>query len=419
MKKNAKKESGSQERTVLAQLMLPLAALIRGDLRELVMSLGIQSVSAMLERERTALCGPRYEHQPERTAQRGGTVRGQLALGGRTVTVRRPRVVGLDGQEIALDTWSRLRASDPLGARALEQMLVGVATRKYERSLESVPADLESRGTSKSSVSRRFVDATAAKLKEWLSRSLAELDVCAVFIDGLHFAEHVVLVALGVDAQGTKHVLGLWEGATENTVACKGLLEDLVTRGLDAKRKRLFVVDGSGGLRAAIRDVFGKRALVQRCQKHKMENVVSHLPKSKHAAVRAAMRQAYKSTKVESAKRLLNNLIHSLEPNHPGAAASLREGLDETLTVMGLGLPRTLERSFSTTNPAENLNGSLRDVARRVKRWRNGEMILRWAAAGVLEASRGFRRLKGHKDMPKLLAALSDDHHVDAKEAAA
>jgi len=417
MKKSAKKESGSQERTVLAQLMLPLAALIRGDLRELVMSFGIQAITAMLEQERTALCGPRYEHQPERAAQRGGTVRGQLALGGRSVTVPRPRVVGLDGREIALDTWSRLRASDPLGARALEQMLVGVATRKYERSLEGVPESLESRGTSKSAVSRRFVEATAAKLTEWLSRPLAELDICAVFMDGLHFAEHVVLVALGVDAQGTKHVLVLWAGATENSVACKGLLEDLVTRGLDPKRKRLFVIDGSGGLRAGIRDVFGKRALVQRCQKHKMENVVSHLPKSKHAAVRAAMRQAYKSTKVDSAKRLLNNLIRSLEPNHPGAAGSLREGLDETLTVMGLGLPRTLERSFSTTNPVENLNGSLRDLARRVKRWRDGAMILRWAAAGVLEASRGFRRLKGHKDMPKLLSALGD--HVDAQEEAA
>lgn len=234
------------------------------------------------------------------------------------------------------------------------------------------------------------MEATSAKLTEWMSRSLSELDVCAVFIDGLHFAEHVVLVALGVDAHGAKHVLRLWEGATENTVSCKALLDDLVTRGLDPKRKRLFVIDGSGGLRAAIRDVFGKRALVQRCQKHKMENVVSHLPKAKHPAVRAAMRQAYKSTRVETAKRLLNNLLRSLESNHPGAAGSLREGLDETLTVMGLGLPRALERSFSTTNPVENLNGSLRAVAHRVKRWRDGTMILRWAAAGVLEASRSF-----------------------------
>ncbi len=419
MKKNAKKESGSQQGTVWAQLVLPLAALLRGDLRELVMSFGMQAIAAMLEHERTELCGPRYQHQAGRRATRGGTAPGQLAMGGRKVPMRRPRAVDVEGNEIPLRTWSHLQASDPLGARALEQMIVGVATRKYARSLESVPEGIEERGTSKSAVSRRFVEATTGKLTEWMSRSLSELDVCAVFIDGLHFAEHVVLVALGVDALGAKHVLGLWEGATENSVSCKALLDDLVTRGLDPKRKRLFVIDGSGGLRAAIRDVFGKRALVQRCQKHKMENVVSHLPKAKHAAVRSAMRQAYKSTRVETARRLLNNLIRSLEGNHPGAAASLREGLDETLTVMGLGLPRALERSFSTTNPVENLNGSLRAVAHRVKRWRDGKMILRWAAAGVLEASRGFRRLKGHKEMPKLLAVLSDEHHVDAEKKAA
>lgn len=419
MKKSAKKESKSQQGTIWGQLMLPLAALVRGDLRELVMSLGMQAIAVMLEQERTELCGPRYQHQAGRKATRGGSVPGQLALGGRKVSVRRPRAVDAEGDEIPLRTWSDLQAGDPLGARALEQMVIGVATRKYARSLESIPEGLEESGTSKSAVSRRFVEATSAKLTEWMSRSLAELDVCAVFIDGLHFAEHVVLVALGVDAQGAKHVLGLWEGATENSVSCKALLEDLVTRGLDPKRKRLFVIDGSGGLRAAIRDVFGKRALVQRCQKHKMENVVSHLPKTKHAAVRVAMRQAYKSTRVETAKRLLNNLIRSLEGNHPGAAASLREGLDETLTVMGLKLSHVLTRSLSTTNPVENLNGSLRAVARRVKRWRDGKMILRWAAAGVLEASRGFRRLKGHKDMPNLLAVLNDERHVDAEKKAA
>jgi transposase-like protein len=184
------------------------------------------------------------------------------------------------------------------------------------------------------------------------------------------------------------------------------MLNNLVTRGLDVETTRLFVIDGSPGLRAAIRDVFGKHALVQRCQIHKMRNVESHLPKSKQKAVKAAMREAYKSTKVETAKRLLNNLARTLERDHPSAAASIREGLDETLTVMALGLPRALERSFSTTNPVENLNDRLRQIARRVKRWRGGSMILRWTAAGIFEAERGFRRLKGRAHMPKLLAAL-------------
>ncbi len=407
MTKSATKREPTEVGT-LAQLVLPLAELVRGDLRAFVMSVGIQALTAMLENERTEIAGPRYRHDPERQATRGGTTPGKLTLGGRQVSVRRPRVVDRDGNDVPLGTWQELAATDPMNERVLEQMTLGVATRKYERSLEPMPAELESSGTSKSAVSRRFVEITTEKMREWMARSLAELDVPAIFIDGIHFAEHVVLVALGVDAKGTKHVLGLWEGATENGAACRAMLANLVTRGLDTKRMRLFVIDGSGALRSAIRDTFGKRAIVQRCQVHKMRNVESHLPKSKQAAVRTSMRQAYKAAKPETAKRQLENLAKNLEAAHPSAAASLREGLDETLTVMGLGLPRTLERSFSTTNPIESLNDRLRTVARRVKRWRGGEMILRWTAAGVWEASRGFRRLKGHLSMSVLIAALAD-----------
>lgn len=407
MTKSATKKVPTEVGT-LAQLVLPLATLVRSDLQAFVLSVGIQALTAMLEAERTELAGPRYEHNPERQATRGGTTRGKLTLGGRQVSVDRPRVVDSKGREIPLGTWREFAARDPMDRRVLEQMTLGVATRKYDRSLEPVPPELETSGTSKSSVSRTFIEITAAKLEEWRTRTLAELEIPAIFIDGIHFAEHVVLVALGVDAMGQKHVLGLWEGATENGAACRAMLADLITRGLDTKRVRLFVIDGSGALRSAIRDTFGKRALVQRCQVHKTRNVESHLPKSKQPAVRTAMRQAYKAAKVETAKRQLENLARSLQTAHPSAAASLREGLDETLTVMSLALPRTLERSFSTTNPIESLNDRLRYVARRVKRWRGGEMILRWTAAGVLEASRGFRRLKGHLSMPVLIAALAE-----------
>lgn len=408
MRKSARKVENNQATTVLAQLVLPMAALIRGELRELVMSLGIQAIGAMLEQERTALCGPLYAHDAERTATRGGSTPGSLTMGGRKVRIKRPRVVGRDGKEVPLGTWEDLGSADPMGDRVLEQMTVGVATRKYARSLEPVPKELQGHATSKSTVSRRFVEVTQAKLDEWLARPLGGLGICAVFIDGLHFAEHVVLAALGVDAEGAKHVLGIWEGATENATTCRAMLSDLVTRGLDSEATRLFVIDGSPALRAAIRDVFGKRALVQRCQVHKMRNVESHLPKSKQKAVKAAMREAYKSTKVETAKRLLNNLARTLEREHPSAAASIREGLDETLTVMALGLPRALERTFSTTNPIENLNERIRQISKRVKRWRGGSMILRWTAAGIFEAERGFRRLKGHAHMSKLIDALAE-----------
>jgi transposase-like protein len=400
------KEAAKNQGSMWAQLLMPLAALVRKDLLELVHQLGLQAFATMLEAERTELCGERYKHNAARRATRAGTTRGELAFGGRRVSVTRPRVVDREGHEVPLSTWTEFSTNDPLERRALEQMAVGVSTRKYKRSLEALPDSIEARGTSKSAVSRRFVSLTTEKLSEWMSRALGELDLWAVFVDGIHFGEHVVLCALGVDALGEKHVLGIWEGATENQVACKAMLEDLVTRGLTVDRSRLFIIDGGKGLRSAIRAIFGRRALIQRCQVHKVRNVLGHLPNSKHAAVRVAMREAYQCTKVATAKRLLNNLARTLQKKHPSAAASLREGLDETLTVMALGLSQSLTRSFSTTNPIENLNDRIRTTARRVKRWDDGTMILRWVLVGVLEAERGFRRLKGYKDMPSLVARL-------------
>lgn len=411
MRKIAKEQPRNQA-SIVTQLLMPLAMLVRSDLLALVHQVGFQAFATMLEAERTKLCGERYKHDGSRRATRGGTTRGELAFGGRRVAVRRPRVVDREGQEVPLTTWTELSSTDPLDTRALEQMAIGVATRKYGRSLEALPDEVEARGTSKSAVSRRFVATTAEMLAAWMARPLGDIDIWGVFIDGIHFGEHLVLCALGIDATGKKHVLGLWEGATENEVACKAMLENLVSRGLKSNRSRLFIIDGSKALRAAIRSAFGRRALVQRCQVHKVRNVLGHLPDDRHDDVRAAMREAYKCSKVETAKRLLNNLARSLQKKHPSAAASLREGLDETLTVMGLGLSDALTRSLSTTNPVENLNERIRTTARRVKRWDDGTMVLRWVLVGVLEAERGFRRLKGYVGMPTLLAALRS--HAEA-----
>jgi putative transposase len=373
-KKNRKKQASRETTTVVSQLVLPLAQVLRGDLRELVHSLGMQAILAMLEEERTELCGPRYVHAKARRASRSGSAKSRLTMGGRTVAVRRPRVADADGKEIPLETWEQLSSTDPLEERAYEQMVVGVATRKYDRSLEPLPEELSEgeRSTSRSTVSRKFVEASKKRLDDWLSRDLSEVNLVGVFIDGLHFADHVVLVALGVDETGAKHVLGLWEGATENSAACRALLTDLDHRGVKADRTRLFIIDGSKALRAAIRDVYGKCALVQRCQVHKVRNVCGHLPKERHAHVKRVMRQAYKSRRTKTARKQLKNLAASLESEYPGAAASLLEGLDETLTVIGLSLPKTLERSFSTTNPIENFNGGVRHLSKRVKRWRGG-----------------------------------------------
>jgi putative transposase len=404
MKKNAKK---SKKREAKNKPVLPLRDFVKVQLFDTVVTLGMQQVYEILEEERTALCGPRYLHEEARTAVRAGHTEGILPMGGRTVAVLRPRVRTSDGRrEIPLNSWEQFRAADPLTERAVEQMVLGVSTRKYGRSLEPLPAGLEAGGTSKSSVSRRFVQGTQKKLEELLGRDLSSLRLTVIMIDGIHFADHVILVALGVDEEGRKTVLGLHEGATENSAACKALLRGIVDRGVSAERAKLFVLDGGKGLKKAVAEMWGKLAVIQRCQIHKMRNVLEHLPPSMEASVRQSIRQAYRIRDAEKARRMLLNLSARLDAQHPGAARSLKEGLDETLTVMGLGIPETLERMLSVTNAIENLFGTVRVVSRRVKRWGGGKMILRWSAAGLLEAERGFRKIRGHKGMPSLVAAL-------------
>ena len=420
MKKSARKES--QGASVAVQLSL--VAMLRSELHELVVGAGMRVVAQLLEEERAVICGPRYQHLPLRTAHRTGHARGELVLGGRRVQVRRPRARTVGGEEVRLPSWEQWSQKDPLERRAVEQMVIGVATRKYARSLEPAPEGLTTRGTSKSAVSRRFVARTRADLDGWMRRDLSQLDLAVLMIDGVHLAEHVVLIALGIDRDGTKHVLGMREGATENAVSCTELLTDMRERGLRTDRSLLVVIDGGKALRKAVRDVFGERALVQRCQVHKKRNVVEQLPEDMRRSVGAALSEAYRSTDVKRARRLLQNCARQLQSEHPSAAASLREGLDETLTVMAMALPPALERTLATTNPIENLMNCVRRVSGRVKRWRGGGMILRWLGAAVAEAHRGFRRLKGHAGMPKLIAALrANDARlniaIDAQEKAA
>ena len=377
-------------------------------LREVMLSAGTDVLMAMLEADRAALCGPKHGQSEDRENYRHGHDMGPLVLGGRKVVVRKPRVRSIDGEkEIELPTWRQFSDEDPLTERALEQMLVGVTTRKYERSLEPLPEGLESQGTSRSSVSRRFVARTSAQVEGFLGRSLKGEDYPVVMIDGTGFGDHLMLVAMGIDSKGAKHVLGVREGTTESEGVCRALLQDLIERGLEVERARLFVIDGGKGIRKAIREVFGAWALVQRCQEHKRRNVLDHLPKGKRARVSKALRDAWKSESEAEARRLLRQLAKDLEPTHPGAAASLREGLDETLTVLSLGVKGSLARTLVSTNPIENLQGLLKQVVRNVKRWRGGSMALRWAVTGLMEAEKRFRRVKGYREMPQLLAALS------------
>lgn len=372
---------------------------------ELAVASGLQVLTTMLEEDRTAICGPRYQHQAQRQATRAGTVPSEVVLGGRKVAIRRPRV-RQDDAEVPLPTFGLMAREDPLNRRVVEQMLLGVATRQYARSLEPLPATLATRGTSKSAVSRRFVAKTAAQLDAWRSTVLDALDLVALLIDGVHIGEHCIVVALGIDKTGAKHALGLWDGSTENAAVCQSLLADLQSRGLRTDRSLLVIVDGSKALHKAVTQTFGSAALIHRCQVHKLRNILEHLPEGQRPWVRAIVARAYKQTEVAPARRLLQDLAHRLEDRYPSAAASVREGLDDTLTIITLGLSDRLRQSLATTNAIESLISRTRHVKRNVKRWRGGQMVLRWTAAAVLEAVKGFRRLKGHKDMPKLVAAL-------------
>ena len=398
--KNGKKAAGP------GQLWLRLPGMVREALYDTVIGAGLACVDEVLERERIALCGERYERLADRQALRAGHVASSLVLGGRRVAVQRPRARSMEGHELKLPSWHEWSARDPLDERALEQMVLGVSTRGYARSLEPLPEAVTVRGISKSAISERFVYGTERKLAELLSRDLRQLHMAALLLDGVHFGEHVVLAAVGVAAQGDKHVPGLREGATENAAAVRALLADLVERGLDGSRAMLIVIDGAKALHKAVAEVFGAHALIQRCREHKKRNVTDALPERLRGSIRSAMNQAYATRDPKRAQRLLEGLARRLEHQHPGAAASLREGLEETLAVMRLGLPENLERVLSSTNLIENLFGRVREIGRRVKRWQNGTMVLRWTAAGVLEAERGFRKVVGYRAMPILVAAL-------------
>ena len=406
MKKSHIARSVPQDETPLRHL--PLVDLLvdtRTELLELVTRSGLKVLGAMLEEDRTAVCGPRYAHEPDRPASRAGTVRGEVVLGGRKVIIQRPRVRTAAG-EVPLPTFQTMAQRDPLDRRVVEQMLVGVATRQYVRSLDPVPADVPSRGTSKSAVSRRFVAKTQAQLETWQARPLEDLALAVLLLDGVHVGEHCLIVAVGVTEDGTKHALGLWDGSTENSTVCQSLLANLQSRGLRTDRSLLVILDGSKALHKAVRMMFGEAALVQRCHVHKLRNVLDHLPDRQRPWVKAILQRAYRQDDVATAKRLLQDLARRLDGEYPSAAESVREGLEETLTIIGLRLSPALRRSLSTTNAAESLISRTRHVKRNVKRWRGGQMVLRWVAAGVLEAVKGFRRLKGHKEMPTLVTAL-------------
>jgi putative transposase len=308
-----------------------------------------------------------------------------------------PRVRDLGGQELALPSWERAVAEDWLGKWAMNLMLINVSTRKFRRAVRLPEGDVPApagAGVSKSAASRHFVALSAARMKEWMGADLSGLDIMVVQIDGIHISEHLVLVAaLGIDSEGFKHPLGLMEGATEHSAVVQALIDDLIERGLDPAVPRLFIIDGSKALAKAIRHSFGRHTPIQRCQVHKARNIMERLSPALHASVRRALRQAWELDDAAKAEKLIRNLAQRLERDAPGVSKSILEGLDEILTVSRLGLPAELRRSLACTNIIENMMGTVRRVTRNVKRWSSSSMALRWTAAAMNEAKKGFRRL--------------------------
>jgi putative transposase len=390
------------------QLSIPeILISTRAGLRELVINSGFQIFQAMLEADREALCGPRYVPQESRQAHRYGFDEGRVVFGGRKIEVKKPRARSADGRrELVLPSWERFQQEDPLRDRAVEQILAGVSTRNYARSLEPIGEDLVSRSDSASSVSRRFVVRTANAVRTFLSRPLEGQDFPIILIDGTGLGDHVAIVVLGIDATGKKQVLGVAEGSTEASAVCHRLLSELIERGLVVERARLFVIDGGKGIRKAIRDVFGSWALIHRCHLHKLRNIVEHLPPGRQAWVSAALRRAWGKSDAGAARKVLKTLAGQLREDHPGAAASVEEGLEETLTIIALGAKGDLRRILCSTNIIENLQGGVKRIARNVKRWRNGSMALRWAVTGLMESEKKFRRIRGHRDLAQLIRAI-------------
>lgn len=415
MKKQYRKRDGKAtgksgkcifKESVMVELPLPVAEILSGvevAIEELAGEIGLLLIEHTMAAEVERLAGKRYAHVPGRENVRWGTQKGTVTYAGRKLTVERPRVRNSSG-EVPLQTYQAFAHGERMSHAVFSKLILGVSTRNYEAAIDDFVAGY---GIKKSSASRHFVKATKAKLKEIVERDLSALDLCAIMIDGIDFKGKLLVVALGIDTDGKKHILGLWQGATENAEVVKSLLEDLIERGLNPNKAYLFVLDGAKALKKAVKMIFGEDTPIQRCQVHKRRNVKSHLPEEHQASVDRRIKAAYSMESYDEAKKSLRRTVAYLERLNPSAARSLEEGLEETLTLHRLGVPELLRKSLSSTNIIESCFSTTRGTTGRVKRWRNGDQVQRWSAAALLEAEKKFRRINGYRMLPVLILALN------------
>lgn len=373
-------------------------------LKHLCTVMGMEVMRQLMELDATHLAGEKGRHNASREAYRHGHEQTKVVLDGRKQSVEKPRVRSKNGSELPLSSLAWFQAEDALNEEIMRSLLCGVSTRKYRRIV--LGDDERGSCTSKSEVSRRYIASLQTLMDTFFNRPLDD-DYVAVMIDGMSVSDMSIIAAMGIKSDGRKQVLGLIAGATENSAVIKDLLADLMERGLSKDTPRLFVLDGAKALRKAVSDTFGKMAVIQRCQVHKKRNVLSYLPQSEQANVSLTISKAYLEFDYDKANNLLHALADNLENRYPNAAASLREGLEETLTVHRLKIPGILRKTLSNTNAMESANSVAASQVRRIANWRDGEMILRHFAAAFLEAEASFRRVSGYREIPFLVSALA------------
>ena len=399
------------------QMVLPMNPLlldVAGAIEQTASQAGLLMMKALVDEEVEQIAGQRYTHQTDRQATRWGHDEGHVIFAGRKVALPRPRVRSAEGRELPLTRYQAFSHPQRMQEAVSQRILRRVSTRDYAGVLDEV---CDGYGIQRSSVSRHWKAASSQQLKQMLERPLGELDLCVLFLDGKEFHDFTLIVALGVDRQGRKHVLGLWSGATENAVVCGALLDDLIARGLSVDKPYLFILDGAKALKKAVVSRFGSKALIQRCRVHKKRNIQKYLPKKYHGMLSMKLRMAWGMTEYDHALKELRKVHDWLASINQAAAGSLEEGLEETVTINRLGLPPQLRRLLSSTNIIESCFSRAGDLCRGVKHWRDGNMAQRWAGTVLLQAESRFRRIQAYSQLPLLTNALNQT--VDKQEAAA
>jgi len=400
------------------QMVLPMSEIlfdVAGAIEQTASEVGLRMMKALIDEEVEQITGDRYRHQPQRQAMRWGKEEGHVVFAGRKVAMEKPRVRSIDSsEEVSLRRWDAFAHPRRMEQAVQNKILRRVSCRDYGGAIEDM---CDGYGIDKSSVSRQWQAASAKQLSALMERRLDDMDICVILLDGKEFGDTTIITALGVDAAGTKHILGLWPGATENSDVCGSLLDDMIERGLSVGTQYLFVIDGSKALKKAIKDRFGTVALIQRCRIHKERNIRSYLPKKHHRLLAMKLKTAFGMTDHAEALRKLTKVHEWLMSISDAAASSLEEGFEELLTVNKLKLPASLKKLFGSTNMIESCYSVAGDLCRNVKRWRGEGMAKRWAGAVLLETEKRFYRIRGHREMPMLAVILK--RIVDSKEAVA